>query len=191
MIVDISIFENWNKLQKIKNYSDLKKNFYLVAINDPLPEDVLLEQFKDEGYVIKAPISICFLLNYYKAKDANNDEIKTFFYNNALKVSNKKEFKTLRNKFKEKIDECKKYYIRYYKPSYEVLYGKEKAKIIRCKISSSMKNLDKEVIEKRNKAIKKYAEHRPQSHNEAIKRSKQWQKEKLQNQNQEKRDNQE
>lgn len=172
MIIDISIFENWNKLQMIDSYSELKRNFYLTMINDPLPDNIAVDKFQDEGFTIMVPLSICFLLNYYKAKESNDQEIKTFFYNNALKVSKKKDFRSLKTKFELKIKECEKYYVRYYKPSYEVLYGKKKAEQIRKKISESMSHLDKDVILKRNAAIKKYAEHRPQSHNEAIRRSK-------------------
>lgn len=177
MIIDISIFNNWNKLFKINDYSNLKKNYYLTAINDPLPEDVILDKFQDEGFIIYAPLSICFLLNYYRGKESNDDEVKKYFFNNALKVYKKKDFKKLRPKFEEKMKECEKYYIRYYKPSYDILYGKERAQKIKEKISSSMKSLDKEIIEKRNIAIKKYAENRPQSHNDAIRRSKHAKKE--------------
>lgn len=181
MLVDLSIFENWNLLYNIEGYTKLKESFYFTVINDPLPDGVFTCTFSDAGYSIEVPISICFLLNYWKAKDSNDEELKKFFFNNALRVSKKKEFAQLKQKFENKIEECKKYYIRWYKAPYSILYGEQKSEQIRKKISKSMSKLAKEIIKKRNSSIKKYAEKRPKSHNEAIKRGKMAKKNILKN----------
>ncbi|MCF0126207.1 MAG: hypothetical protein HUJ68_10735 [Clostridia bacterium] len=164
MIIDVSFISQWNDLDKIEKFDELfKKTQSLINIG-LIPENTAVYKFL---YFFEAPLSIVLKLYYLKALESEG-EMRTYCFNKVVQIYNKPQFKSLRIYYNKEFEEAKKYYIKWYKPPLDILYGEEKAKEVKNKIAKSMSNLDEETITNRNKSISNYAKNRPESHNKHI-----------------------
>jgi hypothetical protein len=167
MILDTSFFEPLYQAEQKKTYKELGD--YLISLEF---DELFYKQmgiyyethfYKNKQLAVSLPIG--FLLNYYYGKENNNKEAIL----NALNTLSKNEAAPLKSIFFRELSDCLNFLNK--NPilkTYEEKYGKQKSKIIKEKISFSMKNLDKNIILKRNNSIKKYASNRPDNHNKNI-----------------------
>lgn len=160
MIVDTSFFEPLYQLEKKSNFGDLFAGLIELHFDKSFYEKMGL--YYDYFHGIYAPISICFLLNYYYGIE---NKICSYIIK-AKNLLEQKKASSIRYYYEDKLDHC--YNILKQRMTYEQKFGEEKAKIIKNKISNSMKNLKREIIKNRNESIKQYASTRPESHNKNI-----------------------
>lgn len=167
MIIDTSYLEPLYQAELKKSYKELLN--YLIDLN--LDEkffkklNIYYEKYITANKVLYVPVTIHFLLHYYYGKENNN--ISSL--HKAYKIFTQDFAVGVRGYYHDKFMECKKYE-NYKIIKYEEKYGPERAKLVKQRISFSMSNLDKDIINKRNKSIEKYAKKRPKSHNNAISR---------------------
>jgi hypothetical protein len=109
------------------------------------------------------PLSINFLLNYYYGMEKKDPR----FLLKAKQILSKPIADKIKWVFSTELKYCDAFY-KFETPTYESKYGPQRAKLIKQKISSSMKKLDKNIILERNKSISEYASQRPESHNRNI-----------------------
>lgn len=157
MIIDVSFFNEFYHAEQLKTYKDLidymvqfTHEFY-IKHNILVEEFSITPQFETEliTETIWLPIQLKFKAYILRAEE--NIIYRTYNYTEAWKIYlrySKQYFPSNDLKNAEK----------YYKPwlkakNYERQYGPKRAKIIKQKISNSMSNLSKEIIEKRNKSI--------------------------------------
>ena len=164
MIIDVSFITQWNELDKIENFEELFKKTQSLLNIGLIPEGTIVYKFL---YFFEVPLAVALRLYYLKARESDG-EMQTYCYNKLIQIYNKPQFKSLRIYYTKEFEEAKPYYIKWYKPPLDILYGEEKAKEVKNKIAKSMSNLDAEVIANRNKSISNYAKNRPKSHNENI-----------------------
>jgi len=185
MIIDVSFYPTFYNAEKSKTYKDLietmiqvdqtlyeKLNIY-VETHSVIPK---FESMGRKGIEILLPVSIHFMAHYLRAKESTTYFEKAGNYTIAYNIFNNsknKEVKSIKGFFEKQLKECEEFVIKWFKaPSFEQIYGEEKAALIKSKISETMKNLQKEIIEKRTASIQKYAKNRPLSHNQAIAKGK-------------------
>jgi hypothetical protein len=158
MITDVSFFEPFYQAEKKKTFRELfdflmglsfdedfykKMNFYYVF-----------------AFGIPVPGSIGFLLYYYRGRE-HHDYVSLY---TAAKILDDPNLSMIKCYYRREYNDC----IKHNFSTLEKKYGEAKANSIKQKISFSMKNLDEEIIKKRNESIKNYASSRPESHNKAI-----------------------
>jgi hypothetical protein len=176
MIIDTSFLQEFYHAEKIEKYDDLINymkrfdNKYYNSLNIKTELHHIIPAYEcedlDTSPTIYLPIPIHFKAHILRARETKFQSIKAGNYTEAIIIVNR--YKTFVPNYKE-FNEARKYYMKWSKPkSFEAAFGIKKANRIKKMISNSMKNLDTEIISKRNERISKYASQRPQSHNDAI-----------------------
>jgi hypothetical protein len=164
MIVDTSYFEPFYQAECKKTYEELVD--YLIGLNfdETLFKKlgIYYEVYTKNRIFLYVPISVHFLLHYLYAKE--NKDKQSFV--RAYYVLKKDIADPIRCFYSDKYAECTKYLPKH--STYENLYGAQKAKQIKEKLSLSMKNIPRDIIQKRNKSISIYASQRPNAHNKNI-----------------------
>jgi hypothetical protein len=164
MIIDTSYLEPLYQAEHKTTYEELFN--YLVELNFD-------EQFYKklgiyyEEYTYKygsfyVPIIIHFLLYYLYAKDYKHKSS----YIKAYSILNRSISDSVRVFYYKEFKKCEEFTL--CRKTYDEKYGEVKAQQIKEKLSYSMSNLDREILNKRNKSISRYASQRPESHNKKI-----------------------
>ena len=177
MIIDVSFYPTFYNAEKSKTYIELIETMVVIdqnlykKLNIYVEEHHIIPSFETtvETEKVLLPISLHFMAHYLRAKEAKKDYEKAGNYTLAYNILKKKEANQIRGFFSDKMKECEQYVIKWFRaPTFEQQFGEKRANIIKSKISETMKNLEQEIIEKRNQSIKMYAQNRPKSHNKAI-----------------------
>ena len=180
MIIDVSFYPTFYNAEKIDNYKDLMTEMTQVdpdiytKLNIYTEKHHLIPSFEviSGSLEFDLPVSLHFLAHYLRAREAKTEFEQvgnyTIAYNIFMNPKNK-DVKQVQGFFYNKIKECEDFVVKWFRaPTYEQQFGALRAQIIKDKISDTMSNLQREVIENRNRSIKLYAKNRPALHNRAI-----------------------
>jgi hypothetical protein len=151
MIVDVSFVGIWDYVEKSESSAELLERLDEAWKEFPLGENVYTVNFNGK----KMPMIIYALFLLLKGRESEKAELKKYYYNKFIRAFNDRKFKNFRKYYSKEYEEAGEWYEKGFKPSYEIMYGEEKAADLKKRISSSMKKIDKEIINKRNESIKK------------------------------------
>lgn len=147
----------WELIKDGSFYTMLQEVFVVLeALHSQGKEVEKGERFLYKGILLsKIPSDVYVRLCYARFTQTSDEDERFYFANCALRVF--KRSLHLRVKFHDAYSAMLPYYVKHYRAKYETLYGPEITKELTDNLSKKMSSLSKDVILKRNAAIRNAA----------------------------------